>query len=101
MMYRQMRVFTPGCHTCAAATLQDHAAKAGVSDKNTWEAHKALMLAMAMQECSHMDIHQRDFTKDKNPDKSGNCTIFNLSVVSEPVHTIPHRNCGDGVWGTL
>lgn len=72
-------------NTLAAIALQKHADNARVSDGTTWEAHKALMLAMAMQESDHMDVHQRDFTKDNNTDKSANCSIFNLSVVSEPV----------------
>ncbi len=47
-----------------------------------WEERKVLMLAMAMQESNHMDIAQRDAHKDDETDRSQNCTIFNLSVVS-------------------
>lgn len=60
----------------------------GVGDAQTWAAHKMLMLAMAMQESNHMDVRQRDDTKDVwDPQgrlsKSANCSVFNLSVVSE------------------
>jgi hypothetical protein len=48
------------------------------------------MLAMAMQESNHMDVRQRDDTKDGDPEadlsKSANCSIFNMSVVSTCTH---------------
>jgi hypothetical protein len=57
-----------------------------VGDTQIWEAHKTLMLAMAMQESNHMDVRQRDDTKDWDSQgrlsKAANCSIFNLSVVS-------------------
>jgi hypothetical protein len=53
-----------------------------VGDSQSWAARKALMLAMAMQETNHIDVRQRDAKKDNDP-KSANCSIFNLSVVSE------------------
>lgn len=40
------------------------------------------MLAMAMQESTHLDVSERDASKDARPDKAANATIFNLSVVS-------------------
>jgi hypothetical protein len=43
---------------------------------------RALMLAMAMQESTHMDVRERDASKDGRTDKAANATIFNLSVVS-------------------
>lgn len=48
----------------------------------------ALLLAMAMQETTHMDVRQRDATKDGDP-KARNATIFNLSAVS------PSAACSD------
>jgi hypothetical protein len=67
-----------------------------VGGTQTWEAHKTLMLAIAMQEANHMDVRQRDDTKDWEPwgalSKSANCSIFNLSVVSA------EQNCSDCRW---
>jgi hypothetical protein len=45
---------------------------------------RALMLAMAMQESTHMDVRERDASKDDHTDKAAKATIFNLSVVSAP-----------------
>jgi hypothetical protein len=41
---------------------------------------RALMLAMAMQESTHMDVRERDASKDDHTDKAAKATIFNLSV---------------------
>lgn len=49
---------------------------------------RALMLAMAMQESTHMDVRERDASKDDHTDKAAKATIFNLSVVSA---TAEHR----------
>lgn len=39
------------------------------------------MLAMGMQESTHLDVRERDASKDNRTDKSANATLFNLSVV--------------------
>jgi hypothetical protein len=51
------------------------------------------MLAMAMQlrESTHMDVRERDASKDDHTDKAANATIFNLSVVSAPAEHKPHH----------
>jgi hypothetical protein len=64
------------------ALPQAHQNRAGVGDPHDWAGRKALMLAMAMQESNHMDVHQRDSLKDDDS-LAANCSIFNLSVVSE------------------
>jgi hypothetical protein len=52
---------------------------------------RALMLAMAMQESTHMDVRERDASKDDHTDKAAKATIFNLSVVSAtPEHKSHH-----------
>jgi len=61
------------------AAFEKHQNTASVGDAEKWAAHKKLMLAMAMQESNHMDVHQRDYKKD-NDGKAANCSIFNLSI---------------------
>jgi len=44
------------------------------------EDWRALMLAMAMQESTHLDVRERDASKDNSSNKAANATLFNLSV---------------------
>jgi hypothetical protein len=58
------------------------------------------MLAMAMQESTHLDVRERDVTKDYvngKLDKAANATLFNLSIVSVESSTCTY--CCTGVWG--
>jgi hypothetical protein len=58
------------------------------------------MLAMAMQESTHLDVRDRDSTKDYvdgKLDKAANATVFNLSIVSVGSSTCAY--CCVGVWG--
>lgn len=50
---------------------------------------QALMLAMGMQESTHLDVRERDASKDNRTDKSANATLFNLSVVRAPAVHAP------------
>jgi hypothetical protein len=43
------------------------------------DERRALLMAMAMIETLHLSPDERDKSKDKNPDKSANASIFNLS----------------------
>lgn len=43
------------------------------------DAMLALMMAMAMLETTTMSADDRDRTKDGSPDRSANCSMFNLS----------------------
>jgi hypothetical protein len=52
------------------------------------EAHKRLMVAMAMQETTHMEVTQRDIYKDGDG-LAANATLFNLSLVSRAVWNLP------------
>lgn len=73
-------------HLCSTACV-------ACQEEQVPDDHWTLMVAVAMQETKHMDVEERDRQKDDRNhdgvyDSDANASIFNLSKVRSPGHTL-------------